>query len=110
MSRRRKCLPQQAGRSDCITGNGPVARASGLFFPPASGRLTWQNAAYTFAGIAWPLPWIVRSVLAIDWAAVLNEALGDVAVAALPPTMSLPALPLAVTQFVQKSNHPKAAI
>ncbi len=48
--------------------------------------------------------------MAIDWAGILNETLGDEAVAALPPTMSLPALPVAVTQFVQKSNDPKAEI
>lgn len=48
--------------------------------------------------------------MAIDWAAILNEALGDVAVAELPPTMSLPALPLAVTEFVQKSSNPKAEV
>jgi len=48
--------------------------------------------------------------LAIDWPLLLKEALGDFAAAALPPTMSLPALPLAVTQFVQKSNDPKAEI
>lgn len=48
--------------------------------------------------------------MAIDWAGILQEALGDLATAALPPTMNLPALPLAVTQFAQKSNDPKAEI
>jgi HD-like signal output (HDOD) protein len=46
----------------------------------------------------------------IDWAKIRQEALGDFALAALPPTMSLPALPLAVTQFIEKSNHPKVEI
>jgi HD-like signal output (HDOD) protein len=45
--------------------------------------------------------------MAIDWTTIANEVLGDFTVAALPPTMSLPALPLAVTQFVQKSADPK---
>ena len=31
-------------------------------------------------------------------------------VSAFPPNMTLPALPLAVTQFVQKSSDPNAAI
>jgi serine/threonine-protein kinase len=48
--------------------------------------------------------------VAIDWAAIREEALGEFTIAELPPTMSLPALPLAVTQFVQKSGDPKAEI
>jgi serine/threonine-protein kinase len=36
--------------------------------------------------------------------------LGDFTVAALPPTMSLPALPQAVTHFVQRSGDPQADI
>ncbi|HEY2249571.1 MAG TPA: HDOD domain-containing protein, partial [Planctomycetaceae bacterium] len=48
--------------------------------------------------------------MAIDWATLLQDALGDFAVAALPPTMRLPALPLAVTQFIQKSNDPRARL
>jgi serine/threonine-protein kinase len=48
--------------------------------------------------------------LAIDWTALLQEELGDFASADLPPTMNLPALPLAVTHFVQKSNDPRAQV
>ncbi len=48
--------------------------------------------------------------MAIDWTAIREEALGDFTVAALPPTMTLPALPVAVTQFVQKSSDPNALI
>jgi HD-like signal output (HDOD) protein len=48
--------------------------------------------------------------VAIDWAAIREEALGEFTIAELPPTMSLPALPLAVTHFVQKSGDPKAEI
>ncbi len=44
--------------------------------------------------------------MAIDWTGICNAALGDFTVAALPPTLSLPALPHAVTQFVEKSNQP----
>jgi serine/threonine-protein kinase len=46
----------------------------------------------------------------IDWAAIRTEALGDFTIAALPPSMTLPALPLAVTQFVQKSGDPNAIL
>lgn len=46
----------------------------------------------------------------VDWAGIREEALGDFTIAALPPTMSLPALPLAVTQFVQKAADANAAL
>ena len=46
----------------------------------------------------------------IDWAAIREEALGDFTIAALPPTVSLPALPLAVTQFVQKAAEADVAL
>jgi HD-like signal output (HDOD) protein len=48
--------------------------------------------------------------VAIDWSGLLDEALGDFTIAALPPTLSLPALPVAVTQFIQKSSDPKVEI
>jgi serine/threonine-protein kinase len=48
--------------------------------------------------------------VAIDWAAIREDALGDFTIAALPPTINLPALPVAVTQFVQKSGDPNVAI
>lgn len=41
----------------------------------------------------------------IDWAGIRQEVLGTFTIAALPPTLSLPALPLAVTQFIEKSNN-----
>ena len=44
----------------------------------------------------------------IDWAVIREEALGQFTVASLPPTLKLPALPHAVTLFVQKSNDTKA--
>jgi len=44
--------------------------------------------------------------MAIDWGCLLKESLGEFASAALPPTVSLPVLPLAVTRFIQKSNDP----
>lgn len=46
----------------------------------------------------------------IDWAAIRQEVLGTFSIAALPPTLSLPALPLAVTQFIEKSNNPKVEL
>jgi serine/threonine-protein kinase len=45
--------------------------------------------------------------VSINWAGIREEALGDFTVAELPPTMNLPALPVAVTQFVQKSGDPR---
>jgi serine/threonine-protein kinase len=44
----------------------------------------------------------------INWTSVREEVLKELAVAALPPTLQLPALPHAVTQFVQQANDPKA--
>ncbi|HUG93611.1 MAG TPA: HDOD domain-containing protein [Planctomycetaceae bacterium] len=43
----------------------------------------------------------------LDWAAIRSQALDGFALAALPPTLELPALPHAVTLFVQRSNDPK---
>src|SRR5689334_21668849 len=42
----------------------------------------------------------------ICWTTICEEALGEFTVAALPPTLNLPALPHAVTQFMEKSNQP----
>lgn len=41
----------------------------------------------------------------IDWAQLREEALGQFTLAALPPTLQLPALPHAVTLFMEKSQH-----
>lgn len=43
---------------------------------------------------------------AIDWAKVREEGVGRFALAALPPTLKLPALPLAVTRFTEKAAKP----
>lgn len=40
----------------------------------------------------------------IDWSSILDETLGEFTVDVLPPTLKLPALPLAVTQFIQKAD------
>lgn len=53
---------------------------------------------------------IGRNMAEIDWAGLCREALGEFTIAALPPTLSLPALPHAVTQFVQKSNEPEVEL
>jgi serine/threonine-protein kinase len=45
----------------------------------------------------------------IDWAQLRAQALDGFALAALPPTLELPALPHAVTLFAQKSGDPKAS-
>lgn len=46
----------------------------------------------------------------LDWSALVNESLGGAVLEALPPTLSLPALPHAVTQFVQLSNREDADV
>ncbi len=46
----------------------------------------------------------------VDWKALADQELGDFALAALPPTLKLPALPHAVTLFVQKSNEPDVSL
>jgi serine/threonine-protein kinase len=43
---------------------------------------------------------------AIDWAKLREEGVGRFALAALPPTLKLPALPLAVTRFTEKAAKP----
>jgi serine/threonine-protein kinase len=43
---------------------------------------------------------------AIDWAALREEGVGRFALAALPPNLRLPALPLAVTRFTEKAGLP----
>lgn len=42
----------------------------------------------------------------LDWDAVVGERIGAFTLDALPPNMELPALPHAVTLFVQKANDP----
>jgi serine/threonine-protein kinase len=42
----------------------------------------------------------------IDWAKLREEGVGRFALAALPPTLQLPALPLAVTRFTEKAAKP----
>jgi len=44
----------------------------------------------------------------IDWKAIREESLGGSAIFELPPKLTLPALPLAVTQFVERSSNPGA--
>lgn len=53
---------------------------------------------------------LVGIMAEINWSALCTEALGDFTVAALPPTLTLPALPHAVTQFVQKANQPDVTV
>lgn len=45
-----------------------------------------------------------------DWKTLHSEALKDFTLSDLPPTVRLPALPVAVTQFTQKANEPDASI
>lgn len=47
---------------------------------------------------------------AVDWTAIREEALKDFSVAALPPTLKLPALPHAVTRFVERANDPNVTM
>lgn len=46
----------------------------------------------------------------IDWSTLRAQALGNFTISALPPTLSLPALPLAVTLFLDKSNKPQVEL
>ncbi|HEX6983754.1 MAG TPA: HDOD domain-containing protein [Planctomycetaceae bacterium] len=43
---------------------------------------------------------------AIDWAKLREDGIGQLALVALPPTLKLPALPLAVTRFTEKAGKP----
>lgn len=46
----------------------------------------------------------------IDWAAVRDEKLGQFTLAAFPPTLQLPALPHAVTRFIERSKDESAGL
>jgi HD-like signal output (HDOD) protein len=46
----------------------------------------------------------------IDWAAIREESLADFTLAALPPTLALPALPGAVTRFIERSRKESASL
>ncbi len=46
----------------------------------------------------------------IDWESIREEALQQFTLSALPPTLKLPALPQAVSMFVQKSNNDQASL
>jgi HD-like signal output (HDOD) protein len=46
----------------------------------------------------------------IQWAQLVEEAIGGTVLDALPPTLTLPALPHAVTQFMELANKPDADI
>jgi len=46
----------------------------------------------------------------IDWNELCAETIADFRLTALPTTLQLPALPVAVTQFLEKSKDPEASI
>ena len=46
----------------------------------------------------------------IDWAKLREEGVGRLALDALPPTLKLPALPLAVTRFTEKAGDPNVPL
>lgn len=46
----------------------------------------------------------------IDWAKIREEGVGQFALAALPPTLKLPALPVAVTRFTERANDPEVTM
>jgi HD-like signal output (HDOD) protein len=46
----------------------------------------------------------------INWSELCDEALGEFRLTALPTMLKLPALPLAVTQFLEKSKDPDACV
>ncbi len=46
----------------------------------------------------------------VNWTAIREESLAAFSIGALPPTMKLPALPHAVTQFIQRANDPNCTM
>ncbi len=46
----------------------------------------------------------------IDWKSLLDEKLENLSISILPPTLKLPALPVAVTQFMERSKEPDASM
>lgn len=46
----------------------------------------------------------------INWSELCAEAIGEFRLTALPSTLKLPALPLAVTRFLEKSKEPDATV
>ncbi|MDP1796140.1 MAG: HDOD domain-containing protein [Planctomycetaceae bacterium] len=46
----------------------------------------------------------------MDWSAIREEALGQFTLAALPPSISLPAFPHAVTRFIERSKDESASL
>lgn len=46
----------------------------------------------------------------IDWNELCAKTIGDFRLTVLPTTLQLPALPIAVTQFLEKSKDPEASI
>lgn len=46
----------------------------------------------------------------VDWSGICEQALGEFTAAALPPTLKLPALPHAVTLFLERSGKPNVVI
>ncbi|MEZ6048984.1 MAG: HDOD domain-containing protein [Planctomycetaceae bacterium] len=45
----------------------------------------------------------------VDWVGILERELGNSTMEALPPTISLPALPHAVTEYIEKSKDPDSS-
>jgi len=48
--------------------------------------------------------------VAIDWSALVQEALGNFTIAALPPNINLPTLPVAVTQVLARAKDPNSQL
>ncbi len=46
----------------------------------------------------------------IVWSKIIEEQLAGRSISILPPTLKLPALPLAVTQFLEKSRQPETSL
>lgn len=46
----------------------------------------------------------------IDWKKQIDDKLEGLTISSLPPTLKLPALPIAVTQFMEKSKNPDASL
>ncbi len=46
----------------------------------------------------------------IDWKGLLDQKLENLTISILPPTLKLPALPVAVTQFMERSKNPDSSL
>lgn len=54
--------------------------------------------------------WVSGAIVAINWARLVDESLGQFTSPVLPPDMKMPVLPQAVTRFIQASSGPEVEL